>query len=92
VGWQWVFPATSHYIDRLTGEKRRHHLHESVMQRAFKEARLKTGIFNQTIKMTNIVCFIVQKEKAYPMNSSRSDAISAYIGPLTKNTFRSPTI
>ncbi|TAJ26913.1 MAG: integron integrase, partial [Nitrospirae bacterium] len=30
-GWQWVFPATSHYIDRLTGEKRRHHLHESVL-------------------------------------------------------------
>ena len=22
-GWQWVFPATSHYTDRLTGEKRR---------------------------------------------------------------------
>jgi hypothetical protein len=38
-GWQWVFPATSHYTDRLTGEKRRHHLHESVLQRAFKEAR-----------------------------------------------------
>ena len=31
-GWQWVFPATSHYIDGLTGEKRRHHLHESVLQ------------------------------------------------------------
>jgi hypothetical protein len=22
-GWQWVFPATSHYADRVTGEKRR---------------------------------------------------------------------
>jgi integron integrase len=42
--WQWVFPATSHYIDRLTGEERRHHLHESVLQRAFKEARFKAGI------------------------------------------------
>ena len=21
-GWQWVFPATSHYADRITGEKR----------------------------------------------------------------------
>src|SRR3990172_8066778 len=28
-----------------TGEKRRHHLHESVLQKAFKEARLKAGIF-----------------------------------------------
>ncbi len=43
-GWQWVFPATSHYTDRITGEKRRHHLHESVLQRAFKEARLKAGL------------------------------------------------
>jgi integron integrase len=44
-GWQWVFPATSHYTDSVTGEKRRHHLHESVVQRAFKEARLKAGVF-----------------------------------------------
>ncbi|MEK7214651.1 MAG: integron integrase, partial [Chloroflexota bacterium] len=43
-GWQWAFPATSHYIDRDTGAKRRHHLHESVLQRAFKEARIKAGI------------------------------------------------
>jgi integron integrase len=43
-GWQWVFPATSHYIDSVSGEKRRHHLHESVLQRAFKEARLKAGV------------------------------------------------
>jgi len=43
-GWQWVFPATSHYRDRMTGERRRHHLHESVLQRAFKEARLRAGI------------------------------------------------
>jgi len=43
-GWQWVFPASSHYTDRITGEQRRHHLHESVLQRAFKEARLKSGI------------------------------------------------
>lgn len=43
-GWQWVFPATSHYTDSETGVRRRHHLHESVMQRAFKEARLKARI------------------------------------------------
>jgi integron integrase len=43
-GWQWVFPATSHYTDKLTGDQRRHHLHESVLQRAFKEARFKAGI------------------------------------------------
>jgi len=44
-GWQWIFPATAHYTDAVTGERRRHHLHESVLQRAFKEARLKAGVF-----------------------------------------------
>ena len=43
-GWQWVFPAASHYTDRDTGLRRRHHLHESVLQKAFREARLKAGI------------------------------------------------
>jgi integron integrase len=43
-GWQWVFPATSHFMDRVTGEQRRHHLHESVLHRAFREARLKAGV------------------------------------------------
>jgi integron integrase len=43
-GWQWVFPATSHYTDSDTGERRRHHLHESVLQRAFRDARMKAGL------------------------------------------------
>ncbi|MFA6092325.1 MAG: integron integrase [Elusimicrobiota bacterium] len=43
-GWQWVFPATSHYEVPETGQRRRHHLHESVLQKSFKEARLKAGI------------------------------------------------
>src|SRR5712691_7691371 len=36
--WQWVFPATRFYVDQATGERRRHHLHESVLQRAVKDA------------------------------------------------------
>jgi len=38
IGWQWVFPATRHYVDPLTGQRRRHHLHETVMQRAVRGA------------------------------------------------------
>jgi integron integrase len=44
LGWQWVFPATRFYVDRATGQRRRHHLHESVLQRAVKEAVTKAGI------------------------------------------------
>lgn len=43
-GWQWVFPATSHFTDRATGERRRHHLHESVLQKAVKESVQKAGV------------------------------------------------
>jgi len=42
--WQWVFPAPHHYTDRVTGEKRRHHLHESVLQRAVRDAAVKASI------------------------------------------------
>ena len=43
-GWQWVFPAASHFTDRVTGERRRHHVHESVLQKAVKEAVRKAGV------------------------------------------------
>jgi integron integrase len=42
--WQWVFPATRTYVERTTGQRRRHHLHESVLQRAVKIAILRAGI------------------------------------------------
>lgn len=43
-GWQWVFPASTISSDPRTGERRRHHLHESVPQRALREARRLAGI------------------------------------------------
>jgi integron integrase len=42
--WQWVFPATRQYIDRQNGQRRRHHLHESVLQRALRDAVRRSGI------------------------------------------------
>lgn len=36
--WQWVFPATRCYRDPRSGELRRHHLHETVLQRRFRLA------------------------------------------------------
>ena len=37
-GWQWVFPASSHYLDRGTGIQHRHHAHESAIQKAVQRA------------------------------------------------------
>jgi integron integrase len=42
--WQWIFPATRVYLHRETGQRRRHHLHETVLQRAVKEAVRSAGI------------------------------------------------
>ncbi len=42
-GWQWVFPASSRYKE-ATGMQRRHHLHESVLQRAVKRATRDAGL------------------------------------------------
>jgi integron integrase len=43
-GWQSLFPATSHYLDRRTGTRHRHHLHQTIMQKAIRAAALRTGI------------------------------------------------
>jgi len=42
--WQWVFPASSHYLNRTTGLPHRHHLHETVIQRAVHEAVRRAGL------------------------------------------------
>jgi integron integrase len=44
LAWQWLFPATRCYRDPDTDEPLRHHLHESVMQRAITDATRRTGI------------------------------------------------
>jgi len=36
--WQWVFPATRTYVDARSHARRRHHLHPTVVQRAFRVA------------------------------------------------------
>jgi integron integrase len=42
--WQWVFPATRRYLDHATGQRRRHHYHESALQRAFKTAVIRAQV------------------------------------------------
>jgi len=42
--WQYLFPATRLHRDGVTGQLRRHHLHESVVQRAVRDAVRRAGI------------------------------------------------
>jgi integron integrase len=42
--WQWVFPASSRYVDRDARTQRRHHLHETAVQRSMKLAVANAGI------------------------------------------------
>lgn len=42
--WQWVFPAGRQYVDQATGERRRHHLDPSVVQREITRAAREVGI------------------------------------------------
>jgi integron integrase len=42
--WQWAFPARRAYVDPGTGERRRHHVHETLLQAAVRGAVLASGI------------------------------------------------
>jgi len=43
-GWQYVFPASTHYTDAVTGVRHRHHIHESVVQKQVAQAVRMAGI------------------------------------------------
>lgn len=55
--WQWVFPARRRHLDRATGRTRRHHLHETVVQRAMAEAVRRSGIGKRASCHTLRHCF-----------------------------------
>jgi site-specific recombinase XerD len=44
LAWQYLFPASKRAVDPRSGEMRRHHLHESVLQNAVKEAVRSAGL------------------------------------------------
>ena len=44
LAWQWVFPASRRYRDAASGQERRHHVHESAVQRAMQRAVREAGI------------------------------------------------
>ena len=44
LAWQWVFPATRIYLHPETGQRRRHHFHESALQRSVRDAVRRAGV------------------------------------------------
>jgi integron integrase len=42
--WQWLFPATRPYTDPWNGQRKRHHLHPSAVQRAVTDAVRLSGV------------------------------------------------
>lgn len=42
--WQWVFPASSYFVDEESGVKYRYHLHASVVQKAVNAAALRAKL------------------------------------------------
>jgi integron integrase len=43
-GWQWLFPAARRYRDAAARVERRHHVHETAVQRAVKRAVAAAGV------------------------------------------------
>lgn len=42
--WQWIFPGDGDYFDREERRSFRHHLHQTVIQRAVRDAVVRAGI------------------------------------------------
>jgi integron integrase len=43
-GWQWLFPASRQFVHAETGERRRHHRHETALQRSVRAAVAAAGL------------------------------------------------
>ena len=50
--WQWVFPQEKLWHNEATGERGRHHVHESNVQRAVKDAVFNAGLTKRATSHT----------------------------------------
>lgn len=55
--WQWVFPASKIGVDPRSGLRRRHHVHESVLQKAVRAAARAASIAKPVGPHTLRHCF-----------------------------------
>jgi integrase len=56
-GWQYVFPSYRLSVDPRSGKIRRHHLHESGLRKAVKQAAKQVSIFKPVGPHTLRHCF-----------------------------------
>jgi integron integrase len=50
--WQFVFPQENRWVDRRTGEQGRHHVHESLVQKAIRQAVRRAGLTKRVTSHT----------------------------------------
>lgn len=55
--WQYIFPSSKVSLDKRTDVMRRHHIHESVLQKAIKQAARQAGITKPVGPHTFRHCF-----------------------------------
>ena len=53
--WQWVFPQENRWFNPKTKEQGRHHIDESLVQKAVRDAVVKAGLTKHVGSGTNIV-------------------------------------
>lgn len=56
-GWFWVFPAKNYSFDPETKIRRRHHQHESELQRSIRSASIRAGITKRVSPHTFRHCY-----------------------------------
>lgn len=56
-GWFWVFPAQNYSVDPVSKIRRRHHQHESELQRAVRAGAIRAGVTQRVAPHTFRHCF-----------------------------------
>ncbi len=86
LAWQWAFPAMRLHRHPDTGELRRHHYHESAIQRAVKHAVARAGLAKpagcHTFRSASTWCSASQRVPDFMGNSHCPGAVHGSLRPL----------